>query len=190
MVICVYTDGSCSNNGYSGAVAGIGIWFGENDKRNVSARISGKQTNNTAELSAIIHTYSILRNDIKNNKTVNIYSDSQYAIRCATTYGEKLKKKGWKNGKKGVPNVELVKMIYTLFEPHGNVTFHHVRAHTSNKDIHSIGNAHADRIANEAVQKKNATVIHVCDAKGGEGDEKEMISNPSLTQTKLSDFWG
>lgn len=26
----VYTDGACENNGFNGAKAGIGVWFGEN----------------------------------------------------------------------------------------------------------------------------------------------------------------
>ena len=56
----VYTDGACSNNGKRGALAGIGIFFGINDSRNVSKRIEGKQTNNMAELTAIIETYSII----------------------------------------------------------------------------------------------------------------------------------
>ena len=50
----VYTDGACSNNGKSNALAGIGIFFDINDNRNLSKKIEGKQTNNTAELSAII----------------------------------------------------------------------------------------------------------------------------------------
>ena len=60
----VYTDGACSNNGKDNALAGIGIFFGINDTRNVSKKIEGKQTNNTAELSAIIETYYIIENDI------------------------------------------------------------------------------------------------------------------------------
>ena len=41
----VYTDGACSNNGNSNAKAGMGVYFSENDMRNVSKRIKGKQTN-------------------------------------------------------------------------------------------------------------------------------------------------
>ena len=60
----VYTDGACSNNGYARAVAGIGIYFGENDPRNLSMRIDGKQTNNTAELGAFLHLYKIIESDL------------------------------------------------------------------------------------------------------------------------------
>lgn len=28
--LVVYTDGACENNGFNGAKAGIGVWFGEN----------------------------------------------------------------------------------------------------------------------------------------------------------------
>ena len=50
--IIVYTDGACIHNGKKNALAGIGVYFGENDFRNTSSRISGKQSNNTAELKS------------------------------------------------------------------------------------------------------------------------------------------
>jgi ribonuclease HI len=56
----VYTDGSCLNNGKDNSIGGIGIFFGINDERNISQRLEGKQTNNTAELIAIIKLYSII----------------------------------------------------------------------------------------------------------------------------------
>ena len=70
----VYTDGSCSNNGRENAIAGIGIYFGENDTRNVSQRVIGKQSNNTAELGAIIHLYGIIENDILSQIGNNLIS--------------------------------------------------------------------------------------------------------------------
>lgn len=157
MVDCirVYTDGACKNNGKHNAVAGIGIFFTLGDCRNVSRRIEGKQTNNTAELKAILEVFTILANEIKNGISIFVYSDSQYAIRCATDYGEKISKTGWK---KKIPNVELIKKLYSLSSANSNVTFHHVYAHTSNKDIHSISNSHADRLANEALDDSQKNV--------------------------------
>ena len=89
----VYTDGACIDNGKPYARAGYGIWFGENDSRNTSESYNGKQTNNIAELLAIIKALTILDVEIKRNEIINIYSDSRYAIRCCTTYGEKCYKK-------------------------------------------------------------------------------------------------
>lgn len=144
----VYTDGACSNNGKNNALAGIGIYFGIDDKRNVSKKIEGKQTNNTAELSAIIETYSIIENDIVNGKKIAIVSDSEYAIRCISSYGEKCCKKSWNVD---IPNKELVKTAYEMYKDKSNVKFIHIRAHTNNKDIHSFGNYNADKLANMSI---------------------------------------
>ena len=59
MILKVYTDGACSNNGKLNAKAGFGVYFGKNDSRNISKRVIGKQTNNVAELLAIIEVFSI-----------------------------------------------------------------------------------------------------------------------------------
>ena len=146
--IIVYTDGACSNNGRKNAKAGFGIYFGENDPRNLAKRIEGKQTNNAAEISAIIHTYYILENEIKNGEQIIIYTDSEYSIKCCSTYGEKCDKNGWKDN---IPNKELVKKAYNLYGKLENVKFKHILAHTGKTDIHSIGNYHADRLANESI---------------------------------------
>jgi ribonuclease HI len=146
--IKVYTDGSCHNNGCKNANAGIGIYFGENDKRNVSKKIIGKQTNNTAELKAILEVSKILHNEINNGDIIEICSDSDYAMKCCTTYGKKQELLDWKQN---IPNKELVREIYNIYSKYSNVLFKHVKAHTSKMDIDSIGNRNADRLANESL---------------------------------------
>ena len=152
--ISVYTDGACIDNGKPYARAGYGIWFGENDKRNTSETYKGKQTNNIAELLAIIKALTILDAEVKSNQIIHIYSDSRYAIRCCTTYGEKCYKKNWVNPNsknKPIPNLELVQTAYLYCKNHKNIKFHHVEAHTNRTDKHSVGNDHADRLANQAI---------------------------------------
>jgi ribonuclease HI len=145
----VYTDGACSNNGKPNALAGIGIYFGENDTRNVSERVDGKQTNNVAELTAILRTYSIIESDISLGKYIAIVTDSEYAVKCVCSYGDKCEKEGWK---KEIPNKELVQNVYNLYKDKRDlIQFIHVKAHTRETDIHSIGNDHADRLANAAI---------------------------------------
>lgn len=144
----VYTDGACSNNGRDNALAGIGIFFGINDNRNISKKIEGKQTNNTAELTAIIETYHIIENDILNGKKIAIVSDSEYAIKCVSSYGEKCYKKSWNVD---IPNKELVKTAYEMYKDKLNIKFIHIKAHTHNTDIHSFGNDNADKLANIAI---------------------------------------
>ena len=42
------------------------------------------------------HTKRTIKKDIQAGKTIVIGTDSEYAIRCFTTYGEKCAKQGWK----------------------------------------------------------------------------------------------
>jgi ribonuclease HI len=140
----VYTDGSCINNGKKNARAGVGIYFGKNDKRNVSKKMDGKQTNNAAELTAIIQTYSIIEHDLMDEKRICIVSDSKYSIHCSTKYGEKMEKGNWESE---IPNKALVRKSYELYKNQNNVRFIHIMAHTENTDIHSEGNKNADLLA-------------------------------------------
>tara|TARA_B110000971_G_scaffold221834_1_gene270895 strand:- start:1329 stop:2276 length:948 start_codon:yes stop_codon:yes gene_type:complete len=153
--IYVYTDGSCIYNGKPNAKAGIGVFFGENDPRNVSERIEGKQSNNTAELKAIIKAIHILDTDISLGHKIIIYSDSLYSIRGATTYGRKMQSQQWRKRRKGtfidIPNKDLIKQLYTLYTKYKNVELKHIKAHTNKQDKHSIGNDWADKLANRAI---------------------------------------
>jgi len=144
----VYTDGACSNNGQEGAKAGIGVWFGEDDPRNVSRTIEGTQTNNAAELQAILTVAEIIRADMEAGKRVAIVSDSEYAIRCVTSYGAKCAEANWV---KEIPNKDLVRSCYETYEGNPSVQFLHVMAHTDFTDRHSVGNAGADKLANKAI---------------------------------------
>ena len=165
-MIKVFTDGACSKNGSANAKAGIGVYFGKDDKRNVSRKIIGKQTNNTAELSAVIEVFRVLKEEIEQGKNVIIYTDSEYVIKCCTSYGEKCEKKNWRfsaagpqmsNGKKRgriIPNVELVKEAYSLYKQFDNVQLEWIRAHTNQTDELSIGNDGADRLAIDSILKE------------------------------------
>ena len=149
--IYVYTDGACSNNGKPNAKAGLGVFFGEGDSRNLSKRVEGRQTNNVAELSAIIEVYRILEKDIEAGKNVLICSDSKIAIGWCRTTGRKYANKNWKRKKGKIPNVELIKEAYELFNKKSNIQFLKVAAHTGGLDKHSMGNDGADKLANQAI---------------------------------------
>jgi ribonuclease HI len=155
-MIKVFTDGSCINNGREGAKAGIGIYFGENDTKNVSRRIEGKQTNNTAEMKAVIEVFNILNNELLNDKKVIIYSDSEYVIRWCKDYGYKCSLNDWKrvksNGKiEDIPNVELGRELYELYNNNENVEIEHVKSHTGLNDELSLGNNEADKLAYKSI---------------------------------------
>ena len=156
----VYTDGSCYNNGKSNAIAGIGIFFDIDDDRNVSKIITSNysiqnkvkliHTNNSAELIAIIECYKLIKNDTDRGLKVVIMSDSEYSIKCATSYGDKLSKDNWS---KDVPNKELIIELYEIYKNNENLKIKHIKAHTTNNDIHSLGNKNADILAYNAIKK-------------------------------------
>ncbi len=147
----IYTDGACKNNGYENAKAGIGVFFGDNDSRNISMEVdkSFKQTNNVAELLAIIKAIEIVQNvQNDNDKTVKykILTDSEYAIKCASNFTKWLKTKT----KSEIKNFDLVFRLNTLIEAN-NIKLEYVKAHTGLTDEHSYGNEQADKLANNAI---------------------------------------
>jgi ribonuclease HI len=150
----VYTDGACTNNGNENARAGIGIYFSKDNPLNVSKELKipdVKLTNNIAELIACIEAIRIIKNEPHEKKI--IVTDSEYVIKCATTYGKKLESNNWLTKQKNLPppNVELVKKLYELTNKY-KITYKHVEAHTNKKDKHSIGNYYADLFANSAIK--------------------------------------
>ena len=147
-VTYVYTDGACVHNGRPNAKAGVGVYFGKNDPRNVSERLVGEQTNNRAELTAILKVFSIMGKEILRGDAIIIYTDSEYSINCLTIWGKKWASLGWKVNKK---NLDLVKEGYQYFQKYSNVTLEHIRSHTGKQDVHSLGNEMADKLATESI---------------------------------------
>jgi len=150
----IYTDGAAINNGKHNAVAGIGIHFSHNLYNDISSPIDDyNQTNNSAELMAIIIALQYIIPLIKQNNELKfiIFTDSEYAIKCANTYGNKQHNKNWKDE---IPNKELVYYLFYLYQLNiNNILIQHIRAHTGLNDIHSQGNAIADELAKQAVKK-------------------------------------
>ena len=146
----IFTDGSCFKNGMKGCKGGYGVFFGDNDSRNMSQKIETKKvTNNVAELAAIYECVKIL-----DNQKYTIVSDSMYSINCVTKWYKNWKKSNWKTAKgTDVANKELVVGITEELEKK-NITFIHVNSHQKepeNKDSNEYfmwyGNHMADVLA-------------------------------------------
>lgn len=140
----VYSDGACKGNGGRNAVAGIGVWWGPNDPRNLSERCPGSQTNNRAELIAIAR---VLETVPLSTNTLTIRTDSTYSERALTVWCFKWRKNDWRgtNGKP-VLNKELIDYILTLLETRQRsgqpVQLEHVKGHSGD-----VGNDGADALA-------------------------------------------
>jgi len=103
----IYTDGSSLGNGRNGASAGVGVFFGVGDQRNVSEPLEGpRQTNQRAELTAIQRALEI----VPTTRAIQIVTDSKYSIDCVTKWCNGWEKNGWMNAKREpVENQDLIK---------------------------------------------------------------------------------
>ncbi|KAJ7204408.1 ribonuclease H-like domain-containing protein [Mycena pura] len=143
--LVVYSDGACKGNGQAGSVAGIGVWWGEGDPRNIAERCPGDQTNNRAELIAILR---ILEETPQSTRPLVIKSDSIYSIKCFTEWINGWIKNNWK-ASTGLPvkNKELIKYIKAHLDARAQrgqkVLLEHVKGHNGDE-----GNEGADGLAN------------------------------------------
>lgn len=130
----IYTDGGCIHNGTNRAKAGVGVYFGQKDPRNISKRLEGNpQTNNRAELTAIIEALLCVKTY---PYTVIIFSDSNYSINGILGR--------WKLKK----NLDLFKIIGDLLKIRkAHTIIKKVLAHTGSRD----GNYYADSLATQAI---------------------------------------
>jgi ribonuclease HI len=183
--INIYIDGSCIHNGSPNAIAGYGVYFKAGDERNEYARVVGKQTNNTGELTAFIRAVEKIQDELTKEppvKKISIYTDSEYVIKCAGAYGDRLFKNDWKTTEGKVPpNLKLLQRIREIYRPYKkHIALHHIKAHTGFDDEHSIGNAEADRLANLAVG--------VSSVSSGSGVSQEYIDNTLVSNIKPEQY--
>lgn len=146
----IFTDGSTTDNGRKNARGGIGVFFGEDDPRNISKPFKNKPTNQRCELMAIYLALKTINDDsdISKDHPVIIGTDSAYSINCVIEWRENWIKNNWRNSKKKpVQNKEILENVYAQYDQRSNVVFRHIKAHTRNDDEWSIGNQHADALA-------------------------------------------
>ena len=148
-ILVIYTDGACSNNGKKNAKAGIGIYI--DNMYSISEKLEGKQTNQRAELYAILKSLKII--NINDYTSIIIYTDSQYSINCITKWIKNWIKNNWKDKhNKPVKNKDLIEPIYNIYKTNNNIKFTHILAHTNLQDCHSLGNNKADMLARQAIK--------------------------------------
>ena len=147
----VYTDGACAHNGRPSATAGVGVFWGDDDPRNVSRAVSGIQTNNVAELDAIEAALDSIASAASASRVpraffeYRIVTDSLYAIQCLCVWYEGWKTRGWLTSSgKPVKNVDLIVRIHDKLEALGDSTVRLVHVH-GHKGV--PGNEAADHLA-------------------------------------------
>ncbi|KAJ3879891.1 ribonuclease H-like domain-containing protein, partial [Lentinula edodes] len=121
----IYTDGSCANVGQPNARAGSGVFFGNpSHSLNTMARVTGKQTNNRGELLAVL--IAIQKSHTK--RRLEIFSDSEYAIRAIVYRAPKEAQSNWT-----CTNGDILRAISLwIASREAPIIFHHVRGHSNN----------------------------------------------------------
>jgi len=162
--IIIFTDGAVSNNQAKGnRKGGIGVFFGNDDIRNISISIlettNFKVTNQVCELLACIKGIEklISSQEIKNN--LIIMTDSMYIVNSMNIWAVKWEKNNWKkSNNKTIENEELIKQLY-YYSKNLKIKFNHVKAHTKEiTDKNSLdyfnwyGNFMADKLATNAIK--------------------------------------
>ncbi|XP_060082066.1 ribonuclease H1-like [Ylistrum balloti] len=144
--VVVYTDGGCFNNGQRGAQAGIGVYWGPDDPRNVSERLPGRQTNNRAEIHAACR--AIEQAKTQGLQSITIKTDSQFLISAATQWMPGWLSNNWKLSSGGpVKNKE--DFVHLNQVSAGiRIKWIHVPGHRG-----IVGNEAADSLANEGALK-------------------------------------
>ncbi|KDQ16539.1 hypothetical protein BOTBODRAFT_53986 [Botryobasidium botryosum FD-172 SS1] len=80
--LVLYTEGVCVDNDRSEAMAGIGVWWGQGDKRNIFERCPGDQTHEHAALISIIRALEMAPPAVP----LLIKNSSPYGLSCTTTW--------------------------------------------------------------------------------------------------------
>ena len=152
----VYTDGAASiKRGLW--KAGCGVWFLNDQSHNICTRPRGKQTNNRAELTAVILALRKSLQVMDRKLKLVIFSDSKYCIDGINISMRSWKIEGWTRKGKPLRNTDLWKVLDRALNAISNanvqVEFKHVLAH-----VGIYGNEQADKLAKTVMEKGHRLV--------------------------------
>jgi ribonuclease HI len=119
-IMHVFTDGACPGNGKRNANAAWGALLVSDNGYIVLDRFSGaiplseSQTNQRAELTALLRGLEVAEKQLARDTTlkkIQIWSDSQYSINCASVWGPMWKSRGWKKQGGEIQHLDLIRVL-------------------------------------------------------------------------------
>lgn len=151
--IRIYCDGGCNDTG-----AGTGVVVFINDKKPIKyyGGFNPLGTNNTAELTgikiAILKAIELWKDG---DSTVQIMSDSRYAIDSVTNWAYSWKRHGWRGRKGAIKNIELIREIHEIYHKNKSILkISWVKGHSN-----ILGNELADEMATLAMRERQVEFI-------------------------------
>lgn len=140
--IHIFTDGACTNNGKRNANAAWGLVVVSDSDHSVLYTESGAipksetQTNQRAELQGLLKGLRQAKRfqDLYPG-LATIWSDSQYAINCASVWGPKWRANGWKKQGGPIQHFDLVRdLVMETVELGHRVAYRWLKAHTTGNE--------------------------------------------------------
>lgn len=156
-MIHIFTDGACPSNG-KGAAAKAAfatiLWNipGSAGPIEIAEVVPATepQTNQRAELRAVYCAFEEIQKRSIQDKSIVIWTDSDYVRRCITEWASLWKARGWlkTQGGKPIEHLDLLKPMIAFYESHKEtLQIRHVEAHTKKTEFPYDGNAAADKLA-------------------------------------------
>ena len=149
--VFIYTDGSCIRFKNGIVKAGYGIYIPDKNIKVSEPLLNQKQTNNRAELNAILECIRYLKKEDL-NKEIIVITDSAYSMYIFDKTGENYEKNNYIKDGQQVLNKDLIIKALKIKRSY-NIKLVKVRAHTSKDDIHSKNNEIVDTLAKTGAYK-------------------------------------
>ena len=126
----IYCDGACKGNPGISA-SGIAVYNNNKPPTLMYGRYNANGTNNTAELNALFKSLEIASKYINQDKDIEIFADSKYAIDCISKWAYTWKEKSWSKKGGAIKNLEIIKKAHFLFDDiKSHIKLSHVKAHS------------------------------------------------------------
>ena len=164
-IMHIFTDGACPNNGKRNANAAWGALLVSDDGYIVLDRFSGaiplseSQTNQRAELTALLRGVEVAEKQLSRDvtlKKIQIWSDSQYSINCASVWGPTWKSRGWKKQGGEIQHLDLIRVLVEKTQALGfKIEYKWLKGHKGGDSQHVFPwkfNHMVDELANMALR--------------------------------------
>jgi len=160
----IFTDGACTNNGKRNANAAWGVLLVSDSGYIVLDHFSGTvpirepQTNQRAELRALLRGMELAEEKLRNPEItkIQIWSDSEYSIKCASVWGPNWKKNGWKKQGGEIQHLDLIQQLVLGTQRLGRaIEYKWLKGHKGGESQHAFPwmfNHQVDALATSALR--------------------------------------